>query len=209
MQGVSPRRVAALGQALGMTGISTSQVSRLCQEVDAVVERVRTRRLAGPYPYVWLDATVVQGRVEGRVVSMAVVIATRVRLTGAREVRGFAVGPSEDGAVWLRFLRARVARGLTGVPLVISDAQQGRTGAVAAVRHGASWHRCRVHVGRTALALVPTGAPPSVVAAIRTAFVQPDAATAHEQWRRGTDGFRSRFPRLARLRDEAEAAVLA
>lgn len=210
VQGVGTRRVDALVQALGMTGISKSQVSRLCQELDGVVERFRSRRLdGGPYPYVWLDATFVKVRVEGRVVSMAVVIATSVRLTGEREVLGFDVGPSEDGAFWLRFLRSLVARGLSGVQLVISDAHQGPQGAIAAVLQGAGWQRCRVHFVRNALALVPKGAQPWVAATIRTAFAQPDATTARDQWRRVADGFRDRFPRLAALLDEAEADVLA
>src|SRR5207247_2408869 len=123
-----------------------------------------TRRLEGPYPYVWLDATFVKVRAEGRVVSMAVVIATSVRITGEREVLGFDVGPSEDGAFWLRFLRGLVARGLSGVQLVISDAHQGLTGAIGAVLQGAGWQRCRVHFVRNALALVPKGAQPWVAA---------------------------------------------
>lgn len=209
VQGVSTRRVDALVQALGMSGISKSQVSRLCQELDGVVERCRHRRLEGPYPYVWLDATYVKVRVEGRVVSMAVVIATGVRARGEREVLGFDVGPSEDGAFWLTFLRALVARGLAGVQLVISDAHQGLTGAIAAVLQGAGWQRCRVHFVRNALALVPKGAQPWVAATIRTAFAQPDATTAREQWRRVADGFRDRFPRLTALLNEAEVDVLA
>lgn len=209
VQGVSTRRVDALVQALGMTGISKSQVSRLCQELDGVVERFRTRRLEGPYPYVWLDATFVKVRVEGRVVSMAVVIATSVRLTGEREVLGFDVGPSEDGAFWLQFLRGLVARGLAGVQLVVSDAHRGLTAAIAAVLTGASWQRCRVHFVRNALGLVPKSAQTMVAATIRTVFAQPDAPTAQEQWRRVAESFRSRFPRLADLLDEAEADVLA
>jgi putative transposase len=209
VQGVGTRRVDALVQALGMTGISKSQVSRLCQELDGVVERFRSRRLEGPYPYLWLDATFVKVRVEGRVVSMAVVIATSVRMTGEREVLGFDVGPSEDGAFWLGFLRSLVARGLAGVQLVISDAHQGLKTAIAAVLAGASWQRCRVHFVRNALALVPKGAQAWVAATIRTAFAQPDPTSAREQWRRVADGFRDRFPRLAALLDEAEADVLA
>ena len=209
VQGVSTRRVDALVQALGMSGIWGSQVSRLCQELDGVVERFRNRRLEGPYPYVWLDATYVKVRVEGRVVSMAVVIATGVRASGEREVLGFDVGPSEDGAFWLTFLRALVARGLAGVQLVISDAHQGLTGAIAAVLQGAGWQRCRVHFVRNALALVPKGAQPWVAATIRTAFAQPDATTAREQWRRVADGCRDRFPRLTALLNEAEVDVLA
>lgn len=209
VQGVSTRRVDALVQALGMSGISKSQVSRLCAELDSEVERFRTRRLDGPYPYVWLDATFVKVREGGRVVSQAVVIAIGVRASGEREVLGLDVGPSEDGAFWTAFLRGLVARGLGGVQLVISDAHQGLKGAIAAVVQGAGWQRCRVHFVRNALGLVPKAASQMVAATIRTVFVQPDVASAREAWRRVADGFRPKWPRLARLLDEAEADVLA
>jgi putative transposase len=209
VQGISTRRVDELVQALGMTGISKSQVSRLCQTLDAEVERFRTRPLAGPYPYVWLDATYLKVRQDGRVVSMAVVIAIGVRATGEREVLGLDVGPSEDGAFWLACLRSLVARGLGGVRLVISDAHQGLKGAIAAVLQGASWQRGRVHFVRNALALVPRSAAPMVAATIRTVFAQPDPVSAREQWRRVADNFRPRHQRLADLLDDAEADVLA
>ncbi len=209
VQGVSTRRVDELVKTLGMEGISKSQVSRLCAELDAEVERFRTRRLDGPYPSVWLDATFVKVRERGRVVSQAIVIAIGVRHSGEREVLGLDVGPSEDGAFWLQFLRSLVARGLVGVQLVISDAHEGLKGAVAAVLGGASWQRCRVHFVRNALALVPKAASQMVAATIRTVFVQPDAASAREAWRRVADGFRPHYPRLAALLDDAEADVLA
>ena len=209
VQGVSTRRVDELVKALGVGGISKSQVSRLCQALDAEVERFRTRPLVGPYPYVWLDATYVKAREDGRVVSQAVVIAIGVRASGEREVLGLDVGPSEDGAFWLAFLRSLVARGLGGVRLVVSDAHQGLKGAIAAVLQGASWQRCRVHFVRNALALVPKSAAQMVAATIRTVFAQPDPAAAREQWRKVADGCRSRYPRLAALLDEAEADVLA
>jgi putative transposase len=145
VQGVSTRRVDELVRALGLEGVSKSQVSRVCRALVAEVERFRTRRLAGPYPSAWLDATFVKVRHDGRVVSMAVVIAIGVTATGEREVLGLDVGPSEDGAFWPGFLRALVARGLGGVRLVVSDAHQGLKGAIAAVLHGAAWQRCRVH----------------------------------------------------------------
>jgi putative transposase len=209
VQGVSTRRVDDLVQALGMAGISKSQVSRLCQTLDGEVERFRTRRLEGPYPYVWLDATYVKVREAGRVVSMAIVLAIGVTASGEREVLGLDVGPSEDGAFWLQFLRSLVARGLGGVQLVISDAHEGLKGAISAVLQGAAWQRCRVHFVRNALALVPKPAAQMVAATIRTIFVQPDADTARTTWRRVADGFRERFPRLAVLLDTAEADVLA
>jgi transposase-like protein len=192
-----------------MTGISKSQVSRLCQELDQEVQRFRTRHLAGPYPYVWLDATFVKVREQGRVVSMAVVIAVGVNAAGQREVLGVDVGPSEDGQFWLRFLRDLVGRGLAGVQLVTSDAHRGLKAAVAAVLTGAGWQWCRTHFMRAALAQVAKGAQQMVAATIRTVFVQPDPAAAREQWRRVADSFRPRFPRLAALLDDVEADVLA
>ena len=208
VQGVSTRRVDDLVKALGMTGISKSQVSRLCKDLDAEVERFRTRPLGGPYPYVTLDATFLKMRQHGRIVSVAVVIAVGVNAEGQREVLGLDVGPSEDGAFWLRFLRSLVARGLAGVRLVTSDAHQGLKGAIAATLHGASWQRCRTHFMRNALALVPKGAQQMVAATIRTVFFQPDPQSARETWRKVADGFRGRWPRLAQLLDDAEDEVL-
>ncbi len=209
VHGVSTRRVDDLVQALGIVGISKSEVSRLCATLDAEVERFRTRPLTGPYPYLWLDATYLKVRQNGRVVSMAVVIAIGVNAEGRREVLGVDVGPSEEEAFWQQFLRGLVERGLSGVQLVISDAHAGLKRAVASILQGASWQRCRVHFVRNALALVPKGAQQLVAATIRTVFAQPDAMSAREQWRRVADGFRDRFPRLADLMDEAESDVLA
>jgi|TARA_B100000315_G_scaffold255355_1_gene298516 transposase-like protein len=209
VQGVSTRRVDDLVRALGMEGISKNQVSRMCQELDEEVEGFRTRGLEGPYPYLWLDATFVKVREQGRVVSQAVVIAIGVKASGEREVLGLDVGPSEDGAFWLQFLRSLVARGLAGVKLAISDAHQGLKGAIEAVLQGASWQRCRVHFMRNALALVPKATASMVAATIRTVFVQPDPANAREQWQRVIDNLRSSFPRLAQLLEKAEDDVLA
>jgi transposase-like protein len=209
VEGVSTRRVDDLVKALGMDGISKSQVSRLCQALDAEVERFRHRPLVEVYPYLWLDATFVKVRADGRVVSHAVVIAVGVTVSGQREIVGVDVGPSEDGAFWLAFLRALVARGLGGVRLVTSDAHEGLRQAIGAVLHGAGWQRCRVHFLRNALALVPKSVQHMVAATIRTVFVQPTAEAARTQWRHVADGFRPRFPRLAMLLDQAEADVLA
>ncbi len=209
VHGVSTRKVDDLVKALGMGGISKSRVSELCEELDEEVERFRNRPLEGSYPYVWVDATYVKARQDGRVVSSAVVIAVGVKAqTGEREVLGMDVGPSEDGAFWSAFLRSLVARGLSGVRLVTSDAHRGLKRAVQTVLVGASWQRCRVHFMRNALSLVPKVAQQMVGATIRTVFAQPDAHSAREQWRRVSDGFRSRFPRLAELMDEAEEDVL-
>jgi putative transposase len=207
--GVSTRRVDGLVKALGLEGISKSQVSRLCAELDGEVERFRGRPLSSAYPYLWVDATFGKGRVDGRVVSLAVVVAVGVREDGGCEVLGVDVGPSEEGTFWLAFLRGLVARGLTGVQLVTSDAPTGLRQAIGAVLHGASWQRCRVHFLRNALALVPKATQQLVAATIRTVFAQPTAAAARQQWRQVADGFRSRFPRLAALMDEAESDVLA
>ena len=150
IQGVSTRSVDELVKAMGMGGISKSQVSRLCQALAAEVERFRTRKLDGSYPFCWLDATFLKVRQEHRVVSMAVVIAVGVNCDGQREVLGLDIGPSEDGAFWLAFLRSLVARGLSGVKLVTSDRHQGLKSAIAAVLQGASWQRCRTHFMRNA-----------------------------------------------------------
>jgi putative transposase len=209
VHGVSTRRVEALIQALGITGISKSEASRLCEALDAEVERFRTRPLVGPYPYVWLDATYLKVRQNHRIVAMAVVIAIGVNAGGHREVLGLDVGPSEEEAFWQQFLRGLVERGLSGVRLVASDAHAGLKRALTTVLQGASWQRCRVHFVRNALALVPKSAQQLVAATIRTVFAQPDATSAREQWRRVADGFRDRFPRLADLMDDAETDVLA
>lgn len=209
VHGVSTRKVNELVKALGMGGISKSRVSELCEELDEEVERFRNRPLEGSYPYVWVDATYVKARQDGRVVSVAVVIAVGVKAqTGEREVLGFDVGPSEDGAFWSAFLRSLVARGLSGVRLVTSDAHRGLKRAVEAVLVGASWQRCRVHFMRNALSLVPKAAQQMVGATIRTVFAQPDAESAREQWRRVLEGFRHRFPRLAGLMEESQEDVL-
>jgi transposase-like protein len=209
VHGVSTRKVDELVKTLGMGGISKSRVSELCEELDGEVERFRNRELEGAYPYVWIDATYVKARQDGHVASVAVVIAVGVNgESGEREVLGFDVGPSEDGAFWSAFLRSLVTRGLRGVRLVTSDAHRGLKSAVAAVLVGASWQRCRVHFMRNALSLVPKAAQQMVGATIRTVFAQPDLGSAHQQWRRVSEGFRHRFGRLSELMDEAEEDVL-
>jgi putative transposase len=183
LHGVSTRKVDDLVKALGAdTGISKSEVSRICADLDAEVGAFRDRSLAGQsFPYVFLDATYCKARVDRRVVSQAVVVATGVRGDGWREVLGFAVGDSEDGAFWTAFLRSLKARGLGGVQLVISDAHTGLKTAIAAVLLGASWQRCRVHFLRNVLAQVPKGNAEMVAAAIRTVFAQPDAGHVRDQ----------------------------
>jgi transposase-like protein len=184
LHGVSTRKVDDVVKALGIdSGISKSEVSRICADLDVEVGAFRDRSLADiAYPYVFLDATYCKARVNHRVVSQAVVIATGVTSDGRREVLGFEVGDSEDGAFWTAFLRSLRARGLGGVQLVISDAHEGLKHAVGAVLIGAVWQRCRVHFLRNVLAQVPRGNAEMVAAAIRTVFAQPDAQHVREQF---------------------------
>jgi putative transposase len=183
LHGVSTRKVDDLVKALGAdSGISKSEVSRICADLDEEISAFRDRSLAASaFPYVFLDATYCKARVNRRVVSQAIVVATGVRADGWREVLGFAVGDSEDGAFWTAFLRSLKARGLGGVQLVISDAHTGLKQAIGAVLLGASWQRCRVHFLRNVLAQVPKGNAEMVAAAIRTIFAQPDAGHVREQ----------------------------
>lgn len=208
LKGVSTRKVDDLAQALGMTGISKSQVSRLCSELDERVHAFLSRELTGRWPYLWLDATYLKARDGGRVVNKAAVIAVGVNAEGRREVLGLAVGPAETEAFWKDFLRSLVQRGLAGVQLVVSDAHEGLKKAAAKVL-SATWQRCRVHFMRNALAHVPRRQHQMVAAVIRTAFVQESRAEARGQWRETADKLRGQFPRLAELMDEAEDDVLA
>ncbi len=209
VQGVSTRSVDELVKAMGMTGISKSQVSRLCAEIDERVQAFLARPpIEGSWPYLWLDATYVKVRRSGRIVSAAVIVAVGANAEGRREVLGLAVGPSEAEPFWTEFLRGLARRGLRGVKLVISDAHEGLKAAIAKVL-GATWQRCRVHFMRNALAHVPKGQREMVAAAIRTAFVQEDAQAASRQWRQIADSLRSRFDRLAQLMDKAEPDLLA
>ncbi|MEU4643591.1 IS256 family transposase [Micromonospora sp. NPDC023814] len=183
LHGVSTRKVDDLVKALGAdSGISKSEVSRICADLDEEVSAFRDRSLAtAAFPYVFLHATYCKARVDRRVVSQAIVVATGVRADGWREVLGFAVGDSEDGAFWTAFLRSLKARGLGGVQLVISDAHTGLKQAIAAVFIGTAWQRCRVHFLRNVLAQVPKGNAEMAAAAIRTIFAQPDATHVREQ----------------------------
>jgi len=183
LHGTSTRKVDDLVKALGAdSGISKSEVSRICAELDVEVAAFRDRSLAEqPFRYVFLDATYCKARVDHRVVSQAVVVATGVAADGRREVLGFDVGDSEDGAFWTAFLRSLKTRGLAGVQLVISDAHAGLKAAIEAVLLGAAWQRCRVHFLRNVLAQVPKGHAEMVAAAIRTVFAQPDPEHVRSQ----------------------------
>lgn len=208
IQGVSTRKVDDLVQALGMTGISKSQVSALCQEIDERVQSFLERPLAGEWPYLWLDATYLKVRQNGRIISIAAIIATGVNQDGRREILGLGLGLSEAATFWIEFLRGLMRRGLAGVKLVISDAHEGLKAAISQVL-GATWQRCRVHFMRSLLAHVPKGQQTVVSAAVRQVFVQPDRKTAGEVWRHVADQLRSRLPKVATLMDAAEPDVLA
>ena len=208
VHGVSTRSVDDLVKAMGMTGISKSQVSRLCEEIDEKVKAFLCRPIEGDWPYLWIDATYLKVRQSGRIVSVAVIIAVGVNGDGRREVLGMDVGPSEAEPFWTEFLRKLARRGLRGIKLVISDAHEGIKAAVAKVLH-ASWQRCRVHFMRNVLAHAGRQGRRVVAAFIGTAFVQDDAEVASKQWRQVADQLRPKVPKLAALMDEAEADVLA
>jgi transposase-like protein len=209
IHGVSTRKVDDLVRALGVDGISKSEVSRICGELDTAVTAFRTRAITGAHRYVWLDATYHKVRVDGRVVSQATVVAIGVTSEGERQVLGVDVGPSEDRVFWTAFLRGLVKRGLTGVRLVISDAHTGLKQAISTVLTGASWQRCRVHFMRNLLATVPQGAREAIAAIVRTIFAQPDHASALTQLRKVADGLRPKFPKTAALLEDAAEDVLA
>src|SRR5881409_3191376 len=195
VQGVSTRSVDDLVQAMGMSGISKSQVSRLCAEIDDKVKAFLDRPLEGDWPYLWIDATYVKVRESGRIVSAAVIIAVGVNGDGRREVLGMDIGPSEAEPFWTAFLRKLARRGLRGVKLVVSDAHEGIKATVAKVLN-ASWQRCRVHFMRNALAHAGKSGRRVVSAFIATAFAQDDAEAARTQWRRVADQLKPKLPKL-------------
>jgi len=210
LAGVSTRRVDKLVRQLGVEGMSKSQVSRLAKSLDAIVEDFRTRPLDGsPYPYLTLDALVVKCREGGRTVNACVVHAVAVNQEGFRESLGLDVVTSEDGAAWLAFLRSLVARGLSGVRLVTSDAHPGLVDAIAATLPGASWQRCRTHFMRNLLTRVPKATQTFVATMVRSIFAQPDADTVLEQHARVVLQLEERFPAAAELLAEAAPDLLA
>lgn len=208
VQGISTRSVDELVKALGMSGVSKSEVSRLCAELDERVQAFLERPLEGDWPYLWIDATYVKTREAGRIVSVAVIVAVGVNTDGQRQVLGMKVGASEAEPFWTEFLRSLMRRGLRGVRLVISDSHEGIKAATAKVLK-ATWQRCRVHFMRNALAYAPKAQRRMVSAAIATVFAQESAKEAHAQWRVVADQLRERFPRIAELMDGAEHEVLA
>jgi putative transposase len=205
---VSTRSVDELVKAMGMTGISKSQVSRLCGEIDERVGAFLNRPIESDWPYVWIDATYVKVRQAGRIVTVAVLIAVGVNPDGVREVLGVAVGPSEAEPFWTEFLRGLTRRGLRGVKLVISDAHLGLKAAIAKI-FKATWQRCRVHFMRNALAYFGKGQRQVVLALINTAFAQENAEAAGAHWDIVVDQLRNKFPKLAIYLDDAKFDVLA
>ena len=208
IQGISTRSVDDLVKALGMEGVSKSQVSRLCEQIDERVHTFLDRPIEGDWPYVWLDATYVKARRDHHIVSVAIIVAVGVNTDGRREVLGMTVGHSEAEPFWVEFLRGLTRRGLRGVKLVVSDAHEGLKAAITKVL-SATWQRCRVHFMRNALAYAGKSQRRIVSAWIGTAFAQDDAEAARKQWRDVADQARPRLPKLATLMDEAEADVLA
>ena len=208
IQGISTRSVDDLVKAMGMSGISKSQVSRLCEEIDERVTAFLERPIEGDWPYLWMDATYIKVRRAGRIVSVAVIIAVGVNSDGRREVLGMAIGHSEAEVFWTEFLRSLARRGLRGVKLVISDSHEGIKAAVAKV-FCATWQRCRVHFMRNAQAHAGKSGRRVVSAFIATAFAQDTAEAAKAQWRSVADQLRPTVPKLAVLMDSAEEDVLA
>jgi len=209
LAGVSTRRVDKLVRTLGVEGISKSEVSRLAASLDEVVAAFRSRPLEGPYPLLMLDALVIKAREGGRICNVAAVHAVGVNADGRRESLGLDLITVEDGAGWTAFLRGLVARGLSGVVLVTSDAHQGLVDAIAATLPGASWQRCRTHFVRNLLTRVPKSAQPAVATMVRSIFAQPDAASVHEQHARIGEQLSARFPAAAELLAEAGPEILA
>lgn len=208
IQGVSTRSVDDLVKAMGMSGISKSQVSRLCEEIDDRVKAFLARPVEGEWPYLWIDATYLKVRRGGRIVSVAVIIAVGVNTDGRREVLGMEIGTSEAEPIWTEFLRKLTRRGLSGVKLVVSDAHEGIKAAVSKVL-SATWQRCRVHFMRNALAHAGKSGRRVVSAFIATAFAQDTPQAASQQWRNVADQIRPKVPKLATLMDNAEQDVLA
>ena len=208
--GVSTRRVEKLAATLGVTQLSKSQVSEMAKTLDARVAEFRNRPLdASPYTFVWADALVMKVREGGRVVNVHVLVAVGVNNDGHREVLGVDIASGEDGAGWLAFFRGLVARGLSGVQLVTSDAHKGLVNAIGATLPGASWQHCRTHYSRNLQAQVSKAAQPWVATLLRTVFEQPDAEAVVAQMARTIDTLAEKFPRAAEHLDTHSADLLA
>jgi putative transposase len=213
VKGVSTRKVDDLVRALGIDGISKSEVSRICKGLDQDVLAFRNRPIDTEAPYVWLDATYHKvrenvGSAKERVVSVATVVAVGVTVAGERTILGVDCGPSEDHVFWTHFLRGLVKRGLKGVQLVISDSHEGLKSAAAKVFPEASWQRCRVHFMRNLLSLIPRDAQGAVGHVVRTIFAEPDHASALAKLREVVTLLDKRFPQAAELLSDAAEDVL-
>ncbi|MBJ6128441.1 IS256 family transposase [Microvirga splendida] len=207
VHGISTRSVDDLVKAMGASGISKSQVSRLCEEIDERVNAFLARPIEGEWPYLWIDATYLKTREAGRIVSTAVILAVGVNSDGRREVLGIATGASEAEPFWTAFLRSLADRGLRGVKLVIADDHKGLRAAASRVFH-ASHQRCRVHWMRNAMAHLVPKQRPAVVAMLKTIFAQDTAEAAREQWASVADALRERCPKLVELMDRSRDEVL-
>src|SRR5215211_1184119 len=209
--GVSTRRMDKLVQSPGITSLSKSQVSDMARELDGHVEQVRTRPLAdaGPFTFVAADALVLKVREGGRVVPVHALVATGVNADGHREILGVQVTTAEDGAGWLGFFRDLVARGLTGVKLVTSDAHAGLTAAISATLPGASWQRCRTHYSANLMSVTPKSSWGWVKALLHSIYDQPDAEAVHAQFDRILDALADKLPAIAQHLDAARADILA
>jgi putative transposase len=210
VNGVSTRRVDRLATAMGLEGISKSQVSEMAKSLDELVNDFRHRPLnQAPYRYIWVDAITQRCREGGRVVNVIAVTATGVNTDGRRELLGLEVFTSEDQAAWERFFNALVVRGLKGVELIISDDHKGLKAALAKVFVGAGWQRCRTHFARNLLAKVPKAAQDFVAALNRSIFAQPNAEEVWAQHRRVVDQLAGRFEDAAQLLENAVEDILA
>lgn len=213
VKGVSTRRVEDLVATLGIERISKSQVSEMAKSLDETVEAFRNRPLdAGPYAYVWVDALVLKSREVGtraHIAGVAALIATGVNAQGYREILGLDVVTGEDGAGWLAFFRSLLARGLSGVELVVSDAHEGLKAAIGATLPGAAWQRCRTHFARNLLTKVPRASQEWVATAVRSIFAQPDADSVIAQHAQVVEGLAEKFPDASALLAQAADEVLA
>lgn len=208
--GVSTRRMNTLVQTLGITGLSKSQVSQMATELDEQVTQFRTRPLdAGPYTFLAADALTMRVREGGRVVKVACLVATGVNVEGYREILGLQVTSTEDGAGWLSFFRDLVARGLTGVKLVTSDAHQGLVAAAGATLPGAAWQRCRTHYAANLMTVTPKSSWPWVKTLLHTVYDQPDTASVHAQFDRVLDALEYKLPAVFEHLEGAREEILA
>ena len=208
--GVSTRRMEKLVDSLGITSLSKSQVSVMAKDLDAQVEAFRSRPLdAGPYTFVAADALVLKVRENGRVVNVHALVAVGVNAEGYREILGIDVTSSEDGAGWLAFFRSLVARGLSGVGLVTSDAHAGLVSAIGATLPGAAWQRCRTHYSTNLMSQTPKSSWPWVKTLLHSVYDQPDADSVHAQYDRIIDALSEKLPRVAEHLDAARSDLLA